>query len=170
MVFLKKKMCRPQVVRSGFRSRKGFGEHKPPEGDRAPSGSDRRGQRTYPGPAGRGGGGHPPQHMEPKAARPPSAPRWAWRGCRGAGASSPRPGARGPRPQAPGTQHPAVSAGGFRGSQAAEAAGRDRRSAGSAGGQGTPRPGGGGSGGKSELGPLRGRSGARNRDSPCLRP
>lgn len=100
------------------------------------------GQRTYPGPAGRGGG-HPPQHTERKAAQPPRAPRWAWRGCRGADASSPRPGARGPRPQAPETQCPAAGASSFQGSQAAEAAGRDLGSAGSArsaGGQGAPGP------------------------------
>lgn len=97
------------------------------------------GQRTYPGPAGRGGG-HPPQHTERKAAQPPRAPRWAWRGCRGADASSPRPGARGPRPQAPETQRPAGGTSSVQGRQAAEAAGRDGRSAGSAGGQGTPGP------------------------------
>lgn len=97
------------------------------------------GQRTYPGPAGRGGA-HPPQHTERKAAQPPRAPRWAWRGCRGADASSPRPGARGPRPQAPETQCPAAGASSFQRSQAAEAAGRDLGSSRSAGGQGAPGP------------------------------
>lgn len=90
-------------------------------------------------------------------ARPLRALRWACQSCRGAGAFSQRPGARGPRPRAPGGAWP----GGRRPRPP------QRQQCGRAG---RSRPREGGSGGKSQLGPLRGRPAARSQDSPCLRP
>lgn len=161
---LKESMCRPQVVRSGFRRREPRRAHPRDRGHRAQDSSEpplrlpatTMGQRTYPGPAGRGGGGgrHPPQHMERQAARPPRAALGLARQPRG---PTPPPRGRlhvGPRPQAPETPRSAEAV------RPRRPAGRDGGSASTAGKAGCSRPGEGGSRGKRELGPRRGRPAA----------